>query len=122
MDKHIWLHAAADERRVSVHNVCARILQYHDNQRQRARVRDESRVHWSDSAAKEIRTARLSPEESRFVQRIVNDAQDLRRVNLTRLASAGSSYAQITANKELARRLKETDWNSTERKYRPRRI
>src|SRR6516164_6618948 len=82
----------------------------------------DSGKHWADSAAKELRPARSSPAEMRLLTRLVNDAQDLSRVNLTRLAGSGTSYGQIAANKEFARRLKETDWNAPERQYRVRRI
>jgi len=88
--------------------------------RRRARSRDSGQ-HWADSAAKELRPARSSPEEMRLLTRLVNDAQDLSRVNLTRLAGSGTSYGQIMANKEFARRLKETDWNAPERQCRVRR-
>ena len=121
---HIYLHDAAGER---LDRIRANTRRLQERRRVRAEARgqthtrDIGRRHWSDSAAKGLRPERLSPEASRLLTRLVNDAQDLSRVNLTRLAGSGTSYGQIMANKEFARRLKETDWNAPERQYRVRR-
>jgi hypothetical protein len=121
---HIYLHDAAGERLDRIRANTRRLQErrwVRAEARRQTRARDSVPRHWSDAAARELRPERSSPEEIRLLTRLVNDAQDLSRVNLTRLAGSGTSYGQIAANKEFARRLKETDWNAPERQYRVRR-